>query len=80
MSISTTQVHEGRLKENNEKVAVKIQYPNAEAVMRNDLMNLRGLSSYLRRFELKFDLVSMIVELQKVGIPSVLCNHHFVVK
>jgi hypothetical protein len=31
--------------------AVKIQYPNAERVMRSDLTNLRTLSEYLRRFE-----------------------------
>ena len=65
-SASICQVHEGRLRSHNhEKVAVKIQYPNAEKVMRSDLANLRTLCTYLKQVELKFDLTSVIVELQK---------------
>ena len=48
-----------------EKVAVKIQYPNAERLMIGDLQNLRALAEFLQRTEFKFDLLSSIKELQK---------------
>lgn len=48
-----------------ERVAVKIQYPHAEAVMRDDLANLRRACLILERTDLKFDLSSMCRELQK---------------
>jgi len=46
-------------------VAVKIQYPTAERLMRGDLRNLRTLAEFLQRTELKFDLLSAIKELQR---------------
>ncbi|KDD73908.1 hypothetical protein H632_c1741p1, partial [Helicosporidium sp. ATCC 50920] len=47
----------------NGLVAVKIQYPDAQALMTQDLRNLRALASFLQRMELAFDLVSAVDEL-----------------
>jgi hypothetical protein len=33
--------------------SVKVQYPNAERVMRADLVNLRALGTYLKQFEVR---------------------------
>lgn len=63
-SASVAQVHEGIWKKTNEKVAVKVQYPNAETLMTSDLRNLRALAEFLQRTELKFDVLSAIKELQ----------------
>ena len=59
------QVHVGRWKRTGEKVAVKVQYPNAERLMIGDLKNLRALAEFLQKTEFKFDLLSSIKELQK---------------
>lgn len=64
-SASIAQVHYGIWRPTNEEVAIKIQYPNAERLMVNDLNNLRNLAEFLQRTELKFDLLSAIKELQK---------------
>lgn len=48
-----------------EKVAVKIQFPHAEKLMKSDLKNLRRLAEFLQKTEFKFDLLSSIIELQK---------------
>ncbi len=48
-----------------ERVAVKIQYPNAEQVMQHDVVNLRRACMILERTDLKFDLSSMCRELAK---------------
>lgn len=52
-----------------EKVAVKVQYPDAERLMTRDLRNLRVLAEFLQRAELKFDILSAIKELQR-GIKN----------
>jgi len=62
---SIAQVHVGIWRSTGEKVAVKIQYPNAERLMTGDLKNLRALAEFLQRTEFKFDLLSSIKELQK---------------
>lgn len=62
---SIAQVHYGIWKSTNEKVAVKIQYPTAEILMKRDLRNLRSLAEFLQRTELKFDLLTCIKELQR---------------
>jgi aarF domain-containing kinase len=62
---SIAQVHLGTWKPTNEKVAVKIQYPHAERLMKSDLKNLRALAEFLQRTELKFDLLTCIKELQR---------------
>jgi hypothetical protein len=46
-------------------VAVKIQYPDALGMMTSDLRNLRAVSAFLSKTEIKFDLVSAVDELQK---------------
>jgi aarF domain-containing kinase len=45
-------------------VAVKVQYPDAENMMLNDLASLLILARFLQRYELKFDLESPVLELQ----------------
>jgi aarF domain-containing kinase len=62
---SIAQVHVGVWRPTGEKVAVKIQYPNAERLMTGDLKNLRALAEFLQRTEFKFDMLSSIKELQK---------------
>ena len=62
---SVAQVHTGTWRETGEKVAVKVQYPNAKRLMTGDLKNLRALAEFLQRTEFKFDLLSSIKELQK---------------
>mmetsp|Transcript_23381 Transcript_23381/g.30538 ORF Transcript_23381/g.30538 Transcript_23381/m.30538 type:complete len:531 (+) Transcript_23381:91-1683(+) len=64
-SASISQVHEALLVGSGEKVAVKVQYPGAEKVMSADLSNLRKACAYLTKFELNFDLASVVSELQK---------------
>ena len=59
------QVHLGVWRKTGEKVAVKIQYPTAERLMKGDLKNLRALAEFLQKTEFKFDLLSSIKELQK---------------
>jgi LysM repeat protein len=46
-------------------VAVKIQYPDALGMMTSDLHNLRAVSAFLSKTEIKFDLVSAVDELKK---------------
>lgn len=64
-SASVAQVHIGTWRKTGEKVAVKVQYPNAERLMIGDLKNLRALAEFLQKTEFKFDLLSSIKELQK---------------
>lgn len=64
-SASIAQVHVGIWKPTKQKVAVKIQYPNAYPLMKRDLSNLRKLAEFLQRTELKFDLLTCVKELQK---------------
>ena len=61
---SIAQVHKGTWRATGETVAVKLQYPNAETRMRQDLRNIRALAEFLQRVELKFDMLSAIKELQ----------------
>ena len=62
---SIAQVHRAVWRQTGEKVAVKVQYPAAERLCKGDLKNLRRLAEFLQRTELKFDLLSAIIELQK---------------
>ena len=64
-SASIAQVHRAVWRQSGEKCAVKVQYPSAERLFKGDLKNLRRLAEFLQRTELKFDLLSAIVELQK---------------
>ena len=62
---SIAQVHKAVWRKTGEKVAVKVQYPGADKLMRGDLSNLNRLARFLRTTELKIDLLSAIKELQK---------------
>jgi predicted unusual protein kinase regulating ubiquinone biosynthesis (AarF/ABC1/UbiB family) len=51
---------------NDRIVAVKVQYPSAEAQMAMDLRNIRGAAAFLRSTgEIPFDLVSAVDELKR---------------
>ncbi len=59
---SLAQVHEARLK-SGERVAVKVQYPEIEALVRSDLANLRMLFRTVGFMERDFDLMPLVDEL-----------------
>jgi predicted unusual protein kinase regulating ubiquinone biosynthesis (AarF/ABC1/UbiB family) len=61
-SASLAQVHEARL-HSGERVAVKVQYPDIEALVRGDLKNLRALFRAVRFLERDFDVMPLIDEL-----------------
>jgi len=61
-SASLAQVHEARLKDGR-RVAVKIQYPEIERLIRGDLSNLRFLFRAVELMERDFDLMPLIDEL-----------------
>ncbi|CAM9732518.1 unnamed protein product [Chrysoparadoxa australica] len=63
-SASISQVHAGHLWSTGEKVAVKVQFPEAERMMMRDLANLRQLAKFLSKREIKFDLVSPVEEMR----------------
>jgi len=59
---SLAQVHEARLK-TGERVAVKVQYPEIESLVRSDLANLRVLFRTVDFMERDFDLMPLVDEL-----------------
>jgi predicted unusual protein kinase regulating ubiquinone biosynthesis (AarF/ABC1/UbiB family) len=61
-SASLAQVHEARL-HGGERVAVKVQYPEIEALIRGDLKNLRALFRAVDLLESDFDIMPLIDEL-----------------
>jgi predicted unusual protein kinase regulating ubiquinone biosynthesis (AarF/ABC1/UbiB family) len=61
-SASLAQVHEARL-HGGERVAVKVQYPEIERLVRDDLRNLRVLFRAVDVLERDFDLMPLIEEL-----------------
>lgn len=70
------QVHRGRLREGRREVAVKVQHPGSEALMMQDLRNHRNFAAFLQKFELPFDLLSVLAELEhQVGTgPKLVCK------
>ncbi len=62
-SASLAQVHEARLR-SGERVAVKVQYPEIEALVRDDLRNLRSLFRAVEFLERDFELMPLIDELR----------------
>ncbi|KAA8499664.1 Uncharacterized protein FVE85_7249 [Porphyridium purpureum] len=46
-------------------VVIKLQYPEAEKLMHDDLANVRSLGAFLQRTELQFDVLSPIDELRE---------------
>lgn len=68
-SASVAQVHRARIKGAKRDVAVKVQHPGVEALMMSDIRNLRAFSALVRRFDLKFDTMSVVDELEEqVGL------------
>jgi predicted unusual protein kinase regulating ubiquinone biosynthesis (AarF/ABC1/UbiB family) len=63
-SASLAQVHEARL-QSGERVAVKVQYPEIERLVRSDLSNLRVLFRAVGVIERDFDLMPLVNELGK---------------
>jgi predicted unusual protein kinase regulating ubiquinone biosynthesis (AarF/ABC1/UbiB family) len=61
-SASLAQVHDARL-HNGERVAVKVQYPEIEKLVRGDLRNLRALFRAVDLLERDFDVMPLIEEL-----------------
>src|SRR5213080_2538088 len=61
---SLAQVHRGRLRDGRE-VAVKIQYPDIERVVRVDLRSFAVLIGVLARLERDFDFRALIREVEK---------------
>jgi predicted unusual protein kinase regulating ubiquinone biosynthesis (AarF/ABC1/UbiB family) len=61
-SASLAQVHEARLHDGR-RVAVKVQYPEIEALVRSDLANLRTLFRAVGLLEREVDLMPLIDEL-----------------
>ena len=47
------------------RVAIKVQYPDALEIMKQDLGNLRKWAAFLSKTEIQFDLVSAVNELRK---------------
>jgi predicted unusual protein kinase regulating ubiquinone biosynthesis (AarF/ABC1/UbiB family) len=64
-SASIAQVHRGVWAPTSQRVAVKVQNPCAERLMRSDLKSLVALARFLQKTEIKFDLLSALCELQK---------------
>src|SRR5438132_8766574 len=63
-SASLAQVHRGRLRDGRE-VAVKMQYPDIERVVRVDLRSFTLLIGVLARLEREFDFRALIREVEK---------------
>ena len=61
-SASLAQVHRGRLHDGRE-VAVKVQYPEIEAIVQVDLRNIRLLGRIANRLLRRFDLTPILDEL-----------------
>ncbi len=61
-SASLAQVHEAELHDGR-RVAVKVQYPEIESLVRSDLANLRMLFRAVGVFEREFDLMPLLDEL-----------------
>ncbi|KAH7302577.1 hypothetical protein KP509_23G078000 [Ceratopteris richardii] len=68
-SASVAQVHRARLKGAKKDVAVKVQHPGVEVLMMNDIRNLRTFAALVQCFDLKFDVLSAVDELEEqVGL------------
>ncbi|KAJ3678196.1 hypothetical protein LUZ60_001999 [Juncus effusus] len=64
-SASIAQVHRARLKSSQSYVAVKVQHPGVEHLMRVDIHNLQAFVLFLQKTDLKFDLFSLTKEVEK---------------
>ncbi|XP_057817178.1 uncharacterized protein LOC131030391 isoform X2 [Cryptomeria japonica] len=64
-SASVAQVHRARIQGEKSDVAVKVQHPGVQELMMTDIQNLKSFAAYLQKTELKFDLVSVVQEIEK---------------
>lgn len=64
-SASIAQVHRARLKGATNDVAVKVQHPQAYELMMIDIRNQKVFASFLQRFDVPFDLISILDELEE---------------
>lgn len=68
-SASVAQVHRARIRGSRKDVAVKVQHPGVEELMMTDIRNLRAFAAFVQRFDVKFDMLSVINELEEqVGL------------
>ncbi|XP_057817179.1 uncharacterized protein LOC131030391 isoform X3 [Cryptomeria japonica] len=58
-------VHRARIQGEKSDVAVKVQHPGVQELMMTDIQNLKSFAAYLQKTELKFDLVSVVQEIEK---------------
>ncbi|KAL2612142.1 hypothetical protein R1flu_023834 [Riccia fluitans] len=64
-SASVAQVHRARVKGTKGDVAVKVQHPGAHELMMTDIRNQKIFAHFLQRFDLHFDLMSIMEELEQ---------------
>jgi aarF domain-containing kinase len=64
-SASVAQVHRARIKGATSDVAVKVQHPGVQELMMTDIRNLKTFAAYLQKTDIKFDLVSVVQEVEK---------------
>lgn len=66
---SVAQVHQARIRGAKGYVAVKVQHPGVEELMMTDIRNLKAFAAFVRRFDVKFDMLSVLCELEEqVGL------------
>ena len=53
----------------------QVQHPGAEELMLTDICNLRTFAAFLQRFDLKFDLLSVIDELEEQVYSQIISTH-----
>jgi aarF domain-containing kinase len=64
-SASIAQVHRARIRGASNDVAVKVQHPGAHELMMTDIRNHKYFASFLQRFDVQFDLISILEELEE---------------
>ncbi|CAM6010856.1 unnamed protein product [Sphagnum balticum] len=63
-SASVAQVHRARVRGTTNDVAVKVQHPGAHELMMTDIRNQKIFAAFLQRFDIQFDLLSFLDELE----------------
>jgi predicted unusual protein kinase regulating ubiquinone biosynthesis (AarF/ABC1/UbiB family) len=54
----------------------QVQHPGAEKLMMTDIRNLRTFAALVRRFDLKFDMLSVVDELEE-QVHALIISTHF---
>ncbi|KAH8959178.1 hypothetical protein BDL97_06G066500 [Sphagnum fallax] len=63
-SASVAQVHRARVRGATKDVAVKVQHPGAHELMMTDIRNQKMFAAFLQRFDVQFDILSILDELE----------------